>query len=411
MFHRARLVLALCFTEFLYLAPGSVVTSSADAGERLGLEVRETAGLARRGYPAHALLELPRSVPATTKFRLLRDGKPVVAQFRPNGEQATAQWWLDFQTEMDPNETRKYTVEFGDDVPAGPERSSGHKLGQTDRAFSIANAPYITWTIPRDLKGFLHSVDFPPSEFVRPDSPGLLLRDRQGRQHVFSGTGRVLRHGTMAVALRFEKVENDAGLGNVRSTADLTFPAPVSWVEVDWKIDDSSGNVAALGLQLHLNLNKPAAATPTLVDLGAASTVYTSLHQGQEAELTAGPLSADARHAWKVLRGEHGRLVPFALGPKPSTNPRVEGWAHIMDEKRCLAVAIDAFARDTSDRISATADGTVTVWREFDSAKNAVRKRLRLWLHFVFFPPQLSAGASPQQMQAPLQVRMTQRQD
>src|SRR5438874_6464371 len=95
-FCRAGLVRPLGFAVLLLLAPGSAVNSSA--AERIDLEVRETGGLARGGYPAHALLKLPRSVPPTTKFRLLHAGKPVVAQFRPDAEGATARWWLDFQT-------------------------------------------------------------------------------------------------------------------------------------------------------------------------------------------------------------------------------------------------------------------------------------------------------------------------
>jgi len=385
------------------------LTSSAAAAERLGLEVRETGGLARGGYPAHALLKLPRPVPPTTKFRLLHDGKPVVAQFRPDRDGTTAQWWLDFQTDMAPLEKRRYTVEFGGDVPAGPERSSGHKLTEADGEFRIANAPFITWAVPRDLKGFLRSVDFPPVEFLRPDSPGLVLRDRQGREHRFSGTARVLRQGTMAVALRFEKTENHAGLRDVHSAADLTFPAPVSWVEIDWTIDDPRDNVAAVGLQLHLRLEKASAAVPTLVDFGASSTVYATLRPGQEAELSADPAGAPP---WKILRGDAGRLTPFALGPKQSVPPRVEGWVHVMDRKNCLALAVDTFARDTHDRISTTADGKVTVWREYGTSRRSSResgsgrKRLRGWLHFVFFPPQVSASASPQQMQTPLEVRI-----
>lgn len=392
--------LRLCFTGLFCLGPGFF--PSAYSAERLELEVRETGGLARGGYPAHALLKLPRPVPATTKFRLLHGGKPVVAQFRPDREGATAQWWLDFQTEMAPYEKRRYTVEFGGDVAAGPARSSGHKLTEAEGEFRIANAPYITWTVPRDLKGFLRSVDFPPSEFLRPDSPGLLLRDRQGRPHRFSGTGRVLRQGPMAVALHFEKAESQAGLRDVRSTINLTFPAPVSWVEIDWTLDDPRDNVAAVGLQLHLRLEKASGAVPTLVDFGAPSTVYTSLRPGQEAELSAGPADVPP---WKVRRGEPGRLTPFALGPKQSSPPRVEGWVHVMDRKNCLALAVDGFARDARDRISTTADGRVSLWREYARSKKAGHKRLHGWLHFVFFPPQFSAAASPQQMQTPLEVR------
>jgi hypothetical protein len=104
----------------LFLAPGSVVNASA--AERLDLQARETGGLARGGYPAHALLKLPRSVPPTTKFHLLHGGKPVAAQFRSDGAGATARWWPGFQTDIAPYETRTYAVEFDDGVPAGPER-------------------------------------------------------------------------------------------------------------------------------------------------------------------------------------------------------------------------------------------------------------------------------------------------
>ncbi len=78
----------LCFTGLFSFVAGSF-TPSARAAERLGLEVRETGGLARGGYPTHALLKLLRPVPPTTKFRLLHDGKPVVAQFRPDWDAAS----------------------------------------------------------------------------------------------------------------------------------------------------------------------------------------------------------------------------------------------------------------------------------------------------------------------------------
>jgi hypothetical protein len=398
------LCLSYWYISVLLLVLGPAETNAVERSE---LEVRETVGLARGGYPAHALLKLPRPVSATTSFRLLYEGKPVVAQFRPDGDKETAKWWLDFQTEIKPHEKKQYILEFGEDVAAGPQRPQGHKLAKGDKSFSIANTPYITWTVPHDLKGLLQSVDFAPSEFLSAGSPGLLLRDRQSREYPFSGTGRVIRQGPMAVALRFEKAESQERLRDVRSTVDLTFPAPVSWVEVEWNIDDPHDNVAAIGLQLDLNVEKSNSAA-TLVDFGATSVVYTSLRTGQEAELLAGTraMSRDADDAlWKVLRGDKGRLAPFALGLKRLNAGRVEGWSHIMDRKICLALALDAFARDTRDRIRVAADGRVTVWREYDLTAKASQKRLRLWLHFVHFPPQASAGASPQQMQSPLEIR------
>src|SRR5262249_20276333 len=99
-------------------------------------------------------------------------------------------------------------------------------------------------------------------------------------------------------------------------------------------------------------------------------------------------------------------LTPLAVGAKPSDASRIEGWAHLMDRKSCLALAIDGFGRDTRDTIGAAADGKLTVWRDFTPGKSKAPKRLHFWLHFVFAPPQVSPAASPQQMQAPLEVRL-----
>lgn len=397
----------------LYFVAGliSLVVARTHAAERLLLEVREMGGLARGGYPAHGLLTLPRPVPAKTSFRLVHDGRPVVAQFRPDGAEATARWWLDFQTDMKPLETRRYAVEYGEGVPPGPERTKGHALAKTDRGFTITNAPYITWTIPSDLKGFLKSVDFPPLEFLRPDSPGLILRDRKGKEHPFSGTARVLREGPMAVALRYENTERVENLRDVRSTVDLTFPVPVSWVEVEWSVDDPHDHVDALGFALDLNLEK-ASTAPTLVDFGATSDVYTSLRPGQAAFLNASPRRGKPGsdgELWDISRREANKETTFAVGAKSSTGRPVEGWLHVMDRKNCLALAVDSFARDTRDRIGATSDGRVTLWREYAADKPTRKKTLRMWLHFVFFPPQASAGASPQQMQSPLEVRVVEK--
>src|SRR3954447_20743675 len=110
------------------------------AAERLQLEVRETAGLARRGYPTSVRLSLPRAVPAATPFRPPRDAQPVGAQFRPEpAEGPSAEWWLDFQADVPPYQARTYTVEYGAGVPPRPERKGGHRLTETGDAYVITN--------------------------------------------------------------------------------------------------------------------------------------------------------------------------------------------------------------------------------------------------------------------------------
>jgi len=158
------------------------VTRAVPAAEprRLLLEVTEPTGVHRDGSPVHALLTLPGPTAASTNFRLIHDGKPVVAQFRPNtGAPETSEWWLDFIACSAPNERREYVVEYGPDVELGPERTRGHKLVERSDSFVVSNAPYIDWTVPRDFRGFLRSVDFTPSKHLHLDSIGLTVRDRE----------------------------------------------------------------------------------------------------------------------------------------------------------------------------------------------------------------------------------------
>lgn len=380
----------------------------SSASEQIEIEVREPAGLARRGYPAHALLELPKPVPASTGFRLLLQNKPIIAQFRPDGDGETSRWWLDFQNEVGPFESKRLIVEYGSDVTPGPERTSGHKLTTEDQAYTITNAPYITWTIPRDLKGLVRSVQFQEFQFLRSDSPGLVIRDRQSREFPLSAVGQVVRQGMMTVALRYQNVEKSESLAGVRSTVDLVLPGPVSWMEVDWNLDDPNDNVAAIGMQLNLDLDRTDT-LPILTDFGTTGMVYLSLYGNQAAELVAHPGTGTFDSAnqpfWQLLKIDNGKAVPFASAPQNATPQPVDGWLHVMDRKKCLALAIEGFARETRDRVRAGSDGKLTIWREFPSDNKSAQKRVRSWLHYVFFPPQQSAGSSPQQMQAPLRVR------
>jgi hypothetical protein len=95
--------------------------ASAAGGEAVavGLVLRETAGLRRFSFPVHALL--PGDLPGGNA-RLLREGRPVDAQFRriagADGRRALA---LDFVSSVGPLETERYVVEVGDGVEPGPE--------------------------------------------------------------------------------------------------------------------------------------------------------------------------------------------------------------------------------------------------------------------------------------------------
>ncbi len=210
----------------------------------------------------------------------------------------------------------------------------------------------------------------------------------------------------MAVVLQFEKAETGSALKGVSWNAELIFPGPVSWVELRLNIDDPNDRVAEIGLQLKMNLDQSDGSTRTLVELGASRTIYRSLNGDELLELRA---DHRQERPWQVLRGVEGRLQPFCFSRRNS--PPADGWAHIMDRRRCLAIAFDQFGRQGEERIKVEADGTLTASKHFfgsASTNGGSSKQWRAWLHFVHFPPQQSATTDPFMMQNPLIARQVQ---
>jgi hypothetical protein len=394
---RAGLILALAATS----------AAALRASPPIAIEVQEPAGIRRFQYPVAVELNLPQALPRDTRFRLSRAGKSVLAQVQPaEAGPAAARWWLDFPVDLLPYESAEYELQPSPGAPPAPARKPGLKLIRSAGEFRVVNDPHIAWTVRHDLGGLLKSVRAHELEYVRDDSPGLLLRDGRGAEHALGGRGpsvSVTREGALAVGLRFEFREISGFGPDVRSTVDLTFPLFKSWVEVDWRLDDPRGEVAGAEARLDVNLDPSARQAPTLVDFGTTGLVYLSLGSGQQAQLLGGP------GPWQVLRGLPDRLEPYVAGPRqPGLSASPEGWAHVMDRRRCLALAVDHFSVAGADRFGVSAAGLFELRRSFSAApaSSSAAKRLRFWLHFIPFPPQETAATSPQAMQNPVVARV-----
>jgi hypothetical protein len=377
---------------------GAVLAAPAAADEpavrRLDLVVRETAGIRRFGYPVTVVLP-PDATRAGERFRLLENGKPVPAQFRRvagrRGEVATV--YLDFNVSHGPLEMHTYQVEYGPGVEPGPEPKGGLTVKLSEDTVTVAHGGELEFVLPRQLPGLIRQVRGGRTEYLRGGSPGLLLRDRAGQEHrAGAGAARVTRSGPLAAGVRFEGSEGLAG-GKITSALEMEFPRSKSWVRVSWALDDTRGDVTALGAELNLAVQGPR----TLVDFGAGSYVYAALRPGESAVLRAGP-------PWATLVGRAGALRPYVVAPADGRTPPAEGWAHVMDRERCTAVAVAGFAAGPGAEIAVGADGRLRLWRPFSTAVGP--KRLTFWLHFVGMPVQVGAATSPQAMLAPLRVEV-----
>lgn len=383
--------------------------------QTLKLEVRETAGIRRFGYPI--AIKLPESISgATTGHFRLRDGdKPLPAQFRQEkNENDAGAWWLDFNVNMMPGEVRTFVLEYGPDVAEYAE-PPGLELEELPDGFIIRNRKYISWNLGRDLRGLLQSVAAGELQHLRREGVSLAIAGPNEPYEIDAKAvhARVIRSGPLTIAIRYEFKPTSGPLAELKSAVDLTFPVSKSWVQVDWRIDDPRNRLDSIRATIAQNLDVPTEARPTLIDFGASSLVYMSLTQGMIGKLHANTVrprsNGSPSQSWEVLRGTKDRLGPFVNRPAGSVSGDAEGWAHIMDRGRCLALAVDEFGDAGADSIETTAEGDLTLARKFasDEAGGLKVKRCRFWLHFVGFPPHLTAATSPQAMLSPLAVRVS----
>ena len=351
----------------------------------------ETAGLRRFGYPIHTVLpDVP--LPAATWFRLIRNGRTVPAQFRKfawNGRELVA---LEFNASPGPLDTEQYVVEFGESVEPGPEPRPGTTVKSVGDDFLVERGAALKFVVPRNLLGFLKSVGNGKREYLQGTSPGLSIRLKDGSSLRLGEKGpeglplrgTISYQGPLAIGLLFDSDGPDASKLPITTFLELHFPSSKSWVETLWMVEDPEGQVAGLDVDLRLAI----AGEPTLVDLGANTTVYGTIRNQERMILTAGL----EHEPWVVEKGPADRRERFAVGTDPARRP--EGWAHVMDGTRCTALAVNRFG-ESFDRIDIEAGGRVRLTRDTAKPGAAIPKGpkpMRFWFHFVSMPVQVGAG-------------------
>lgn len=338
--------------------------------------VRETAGLRRSSYPAHAEFRGQRGA----TWQLLENGKPIAAQFTAANDGRVE---VDFNVSIGPYETRNYSI-----VEGAAANGEGVGIEETPRSFLVRRAGGLVFDVPRDLAGLLNATGTPRVQYLKPGSTGLRLNVNNSDQPLGAMNARIIKSGPLVCALRFESEESV----KARSALEMIFPRSKAWVEIRWTVEERGAAVSTMSAELNLNLE----GEPVLADFGAGSYVYTTLRKQQTAALTS-----DAA-AGSQIRGNPVWSIAIDGEAYAAGRSTAEGWAHAMDKMRAVAVAMADFgAAGRRDRIQISADGRLKISREFLSSGP---KALTFWLHFVTMPVQVGAVTSPQSMQTPLKV-------
>lgn len=359
--------------------------------------VSETAGIRRRNDVITIRTSAPEVVEHTGGYRIRNVGT-MAAQFRRvewPGE--PPQLVADFIDDFPPLESRGYVLELTDETTAH-EPTRGLALTETDEAWQIDSSGVVHWTIRKDLRGLL-DFSWRESDYIANDSTGLFFSAVDGETHNLSQRAptraAVERSGPVATSLRFDYDDWPPG---ARSSVRLEFVRTKSWIRGEWTVGGDVDSISRIGGVLNLRLN----GSEYLIDFGGGDFVYTTVTRRESAVLSAGP-RVGATVPWRVYHGaDEQEQVATAPGDVPT--PKVHGWAHVMDDKRATALAVDDFGEASTDAITVNGNGQLRWIRQYDAAAAKQTRQLEFWLHFVSMPVHIGARTSARSMQEPLKV-------
>jgi hypothetical protein len=414
MGHTITIVLALA---------GAAAQCPVQAGETLRVEVRETAGVQRFSYPLEASFNLPHGPADAKHFRLRNGDQPIAAQFsllEANQSDKSSLWTVDFNIDLSPGETRELALDYGDDIDPGPSAPRGLTTEREGGKTRVRH-PTLEFVVPDDLQGLLSAVRIGEEDCLVGGSRGLVLRFKDGREIPLVGSAhsgknplRVLKSGPLAVALEFTGKDKAADGQPVTSRVRLDFPLGKSWLRIAWTLDDPSDAVAAVSAELRLRLDR-SGSQPILADFGANGWTYAALKPDEQIVYRAGDVDGAGLRSvvssWTIERILAGRATLYSAPRTDGRDVPPQGWAHLTDERRSTAIAVDRFAQNARDTIALPATGQIQLRREFAAAGKSPRngkRQFTFWCHFVKSPPQWGAATSPQSMQTPPEVRVLQ---
>jgi hypothetical protein len=413
--------LAACGSPAWLATATTVCSASTREDLRIDFVVKEAAGLRRFGYPVHVDLpmELIPADLAADGFMLKRDGHDVPAQFRwvtrPDGTSGLS---LDFNASPGSFEVQSHSIHHDAAFKPAAAMGRGMSVQRNGTTIEVSHSPYITYAVSDGLAGFVRSVKIPAAEFIEGNSSGpfvvvkgqkasLPADDQKSKP---TSALRITRQGPLAIGLQCRDSIKVEGREPVASLIDLSFPSSKSWIETVWTLNDPGNQIETMGLDLSLLVDQP----PILLDLGAKSTVYATLKEHELITFEAGDVGSTraSTAAWVIRQGTAAKSEVLAMMRRGVGN-EPEGWLHVIDRKRCTAMAVADFGKPALgalDRFEVHGNGRFRFERRFLTEKIGQRrpenpiKTLKFWLHFVTTPVPIGAVTSPQSMLAPLVV-------
>jgi hypothetical protein len=384
---RRSIAAALLLSAFA-LAP------SAQAPATRTFRVRETAGIRRTEYPITARITLPRGALKTAgEARLMSNDMEVVAQFSAGSawEDGSVQALdVDFNASLDPEEERRYALQYGAGVTATAKPARGLLVDDQPDAVQVGTVRFSKSGSPLIASAMYGG------ERIAQGGNGLALTDSKGQRHDLTSAQNprleIVRPGPVTVGLRYTAALPVDASYSVPVEILIEMPNSKSWVKLAATVRDPSRRVRDIAIETPLAFG----AMPILWDFGTDSGTYGVFRNPTDAVLLTQTRNASGGN-WKIETSAQGQpRRPYETSA--STRVKVaSGWGHLQDAKAAVAFAVEGFGRDEGT-CSVSLDGKGQASFRVVPAESTTEHHLTVYQHFVSTPVAIGAATNPTAM-------------
>jgi hypothetical protein len=385
-------------TALLLLVASVEVSPQAHATR--SFRVRETMGIRRTEYPVNARFTFVKgalSDPAQT--RLAVNGVDVAAQVT-----AATRWDdrsvqvldVDFNASLDPEEERRYELQFGEGVAATTNPVRGLTVEDLPAAFQVGNVRFSKSGTP-----LMASVTY-RGEGIGAGPNGVTLTDATGQRHDLTNAiapdMTIVKPGPLYVVLRYTATVPLDPAYSVPVEVMIEMPNSKSWVKMAATVRDPARRLRDIAIDTPFAFGE----APWLWDFGTDSGTYGVFRNPTDGVVLTQTTNPAGATGWKVDTIAQGQRRPYEASA--STRAKMaSGWGHLQDGKAAVAFAVERFGRDPGV-YSIALDGRGQASFRFAPSEPATQHRLVVYQHFVATPVAIGAATNPTAMLSPIAV-------
>jgi hypothetical protein len=362
--------------------------------------LRETAGIRRTEYPASVTFQLPKGALAdATHVRVLTNSADVPAQFtaRTSWDDGSVQTLdVDLNATLDPEEDRRYELQFGASVTATPSNARGLTVTEQSDSVIVGNLKFSKSGSP-----LLASATY-RGEGIGTGSNGLTITDASGVRLDLSkaqnASLEVVKGGPLLVVLKYTASIPVDQTVSIPVELLLEMPNSKTWLKTTVTVVDRTRRLRDIAVE------RPYAFSgfPVLWDFGTDSGTYGVFRAAADAVTLTQSTTAGGASTWKIETGplNQRRAVETSAGSRVKN---AGGWGHLQDSKAAIAFGFARFGKDPGTyTVGFTGAGNATF--RFAPAAPAAQHQLTLFEHFVATPVAIGAATNPTAMLTPLSV-------